>query len=612
MNPLEILSEFKGWPTGWAIPDRRKIYEWAAQYLTLPSSYAVQGRFDVSLTRPLMEIFDDIQNPLVTHIRFRKPPRFGGSMIADIAIPWICCNDPGPIAWNWQTDADAKAHMKEKVWALWRSCKPFKAILPRERRDRTTSEIYFGPFFMVCQGANLSNLQSKGIRWEFNDEIWLPVWQELYQHAVARTGDYERAGSFKIVDVSQAGNANDVEDRNWRQGHQAVWGYRCPVDGKHYPLVFDGAHEDGKRFGLVWNEDARRPDGSWNKARAVETVRYRCPVTGHEWPDTVETREAWNREGRYLVTNPDVPPSLRSYAVNGLLNYSMAKLAGLKIDALEQASRGDLSAMKIFNQQYACKPWEETLLTVTVNTLAAGYTYSNFANGERWEGETKRSMAVDRQMGAGSDLPHRWIEVRAWRSNGDSRQLFYGRVETKEATRDLQKRYLVPDRCVFMDIAWERHEALAECSAFGWLGMRGSDEGSWSHFMRNPQDARNPLKIHLPYSPVQQTTVGGPRDRAMYIIMAESYFSDILAHLLAGRGAKFELPDDCSPEYLEQIKGEHKIEKRPGVYKWEKLHAHSPNHGWDCSKMGVAFAVIMHLLSEAKELQVPQPAGTTG
>lgn len=26
----------------------------------------------------------------------RKPPRFGGPMIADIAIPWVICNDPGP------------------------------------------------------------------------------------------------------------------------------------------------------------------------------------------------------------------------------------------------------------------------------------------------------------------------------------------------------------------------------------------------------------------------------------------------------------------------------------------------------------------------------------
>jgi len=94
------LQQFKGWRAAWQKPDRRPIYEWAHDNLILPPSYAIQGRFDVSVTRPMIAVFDAIQNMMVRKVRFRKPPRFGGSLIADISIPWVCCNAPGPIGWH--------------------------------------------------------------------------------------------------------------------------------------------------------------------------------------------------------------------------------------------------------------------------------------------------------------------------------------------------------------------------------------------------------------------------------------------------------------------------------------------------------------------------------
>ncbi len=80
-------------------------------------------------------------------MRFRKPPRFGGSLINDIAIPWICVNDPGPIMWNWQKEDAAEEHMREKVWPLWKSSEKFRAMLPMGRHDVSTCAVYFGPFF---------------------------------------------------------------------------------------------------------------------------------------------------------------------------------------------------------------------------------------------------------------------------------------------------------------------------------------------------------------------------------------------------------------------------------------------------------------------------------
>ncbi len=589
------VSEFSGWVNGWAKPDRRPLHQWAYDNLILPPSYAIPGRFDVNLTRPLIAIFDDIQNPTIKRIRFRKPPRFGGSMIADVAIPWIVCNDPAPIMWNWQSDADAKSHMKEKALALWKSCKPFRAMLPENRHDKTTTEIYFGPFFLVAQGANLNNLQSRGVRWMFNDELWLPVWQDLYQHAVYRTRDFERAGNDKIVDVSQAGNVGDVEDRNWRTGHQAVWGYRGS-DGQLHPLKFGGKREDGSRWGLIWADDAKK-DGRWNKARAIETARYVAEKTGQEWPDSPKTIAEWNRDGGYIQTNANASEASRSYSVNALLNRTFASLVEEKIDAMEQAARGDMSAMRDFKQKAETEPWEEVHLTVEISTKATGFKYADYANGEAWERESLRTMQIDRQHGIGKDVPHRWVEVRAFAANGDSRQLWFGRLETKEACRDLQQKLRVPDRCVWQDGRFERNEVFKECAEYGWLACFGSDQNTWTHYQQRP--GQEPLKFTQSYSPIQSTDLGNGR-LAHYLHFNETYMSDILHNLVSGRGVLWEHPDDVSEEYIQHLKAEHKIETRAGVFKWEKIHSSKQNHGRDTSKQAVCFAVLMKLLAPPK------------
>ena len=598
------LADFRGWENAWTRPDRRPIYEWAHDHLTLPPSYAVQGRFDVSLSRPMIAVFDGIQNPMVRRIRFRKPPRYGGSMIADIAIPWIVCNDPGPIGWHWQSDDDAKGHMKQKALSLWKSCKPFKAMLPPDRHDKTNTEIYFGPFFLRACGANLNNLQGVGLRWVFNDEVWLPVWQDLYQHAVYRTRDFERAGSYKITDVSQAGNENDVEDRNWRAGNQAVWNYRA-TNGKLVPLLFGGKRDDGSRWGLIWNEDAKRQDGTWNKARAVETARYACKETGHEYFDKPDTIAGWNRDGAYVDHNPEVPIATRSYGVNALLNRSLASLVEEKIDAMELAARGDMALMRDFKQKAECIPWSETHLTVSLSTILVGYKYADYAAGEKWDGETHRVMTMDRQHGIGGDTPHRWAEIRAFKPGGESRQLFFGRVNTKEAARELQLKYGVRDKCVWQDAAFEKHEVFAECIEYGWMAVFGSDQASWAHYTRRPGEV-DPVKVSMPYSPIQWSEVGGSKQRASYLLFSVEYTSDVLSNLLAGRGVKWEHPDDWSEEHQEHLKAKQKTEKRPGVFKWETVKQRD-DHGFDTSKMAVAYALVSKLIAIVRQQGPAKP-----
>jgi hypothetical protein len=608
----------------WRPPDRRPIYEWAADHLTLPTTYAIPGRFDVSVTRPLIDVFDAIQNPLVRRVYFRAPPRFGKSLIVDVSIPWILCNDPGPTCAYFPSQDFADQRMREKLASLWSSCRPLQEIMPRGLHDRTKNAIYFGPFFFVALGLSAANLQGKGLRWVFNDEVWLRDWQAVYEQAVARTRDYARTQCEKIVNVSQAGVAGDVEDRCYSTGDQSLWHYRSPANGKFYPLTLHGKRPDGTRYGLVWSDDAKRLDGTINLSRAIETARYVCRETGYTWTDGPATIAEWNRDGRYVAQNPTAPASIRSFAVSALLNNTFADLITRKIAALHQSASGDMNGLKTYAQQDECRPWTEEFLTVEIQTAANEY-FTDPANAEKpgylWPlnpldprpfseqlpsllaqklpGERFRTLMADRQHGIAGDTPHRWCEIRAWFPGGDSKQLHFGRVDTKEAMRELQQRYGILDRCVWQDARFEKHLVFEECAAYGWLACMGDVKTSWLHQLRNPAGAHlPPQKIRLPYSPCQQTIVLGRR--VNYLWFSSDYCKDILANLLAGRGVPHLHPVDVIPAYLEHLKAEHKVQKA-GRYTWEKAHSTKANHGWDTSVQGIAFALLMKLLAMPKK-----------
>lgn len=597
MTPeLPSLANLSAWQGGWRAPDRRPIYEWAFDHIELPVGvYAIAGRFQVQQSRYLMAPFDAIQDMLVREVNICGAIQTGKTLIADIATSWIMVNDPGPIMWTFQADEDAKEHMLTRVWPLWMGTKALEHLWPKNRHLKNNQEVYFGSFFFLANGANPNSLQSKSIRWKFNSELWLPAWQPLYKQAVGRVTAFERTGQSKVVNDSQSGHVNDVMDKRMNAGHYARWSCACPECKNVYPLRATQKTKEGKRFGMIWNEDAKRKDGTLDVDRCAATVRWQC-ACGHELPDSDKTRRYWNDNGIYVAERPTAPNEVRSYWWGSIHVHPMHLLAKEKAEALNLASRfGLMDDMKDYTRQRENEPWEEVHLTVEISSAVSGYKYADYANGEKWEKEAHRIMSIDRQAGIGKEAPHRWVEIRAFAANGDSRQLWFGRLETKEACRDLQHRMKVQDRCVWQDMRFEKALVLEECAQFGWFGVWADDQNSWTHYL-SQGPGRDPLKIKHPYSPIQKADMGNGKI-AHFLHYNETYMSDILHNLLSGRGVKFEMPDDVSQEYVAHLKAEHKIEKRPGVFKWVKLHSTKANHGRDTSKQTICFAVVIKLLA---------------
>jgi hypothetical protein len=564
-------------------PDRSPIWQWARRHIVLPEAYAIPGPFNAQLSPWLIPIFDALQDPAVRTVTVSKSIQSAGTLIADVWVPYLIANSPGPISWTMHTDDMVERHAKTRLNPILERCKPVADLLPRPGPLRTTTEIYFGGFFLVLNSANLSDQQSQSIRFKINDEIWHPRWQSVYTDAIGRTTKFEEMGNSKVLNISQGGWENDVSDRTWRAGHMAEWSAPCPACGHVVPLDFGDFSEDGqKKGGVVWDPGAKRDGGAWNEVRAGETARFRCSGCGHESPDSDETRERWRRTGLYVPTRPDAPAANRSFHFEALTGRPMALLVEEWCRAENEFARtGSEEARQKFIQKRRARAYRVERPTVAVASIS-DHKAADYADGRPIPGEIHRFMTIDRQQRGF------WVEIGAWAATPEYWQLWFGHVETLDMVRAMQQRYRVPDSCVAQDRRYEAAKVDAECVRFGWRGMLGHKRRTWT--MRD--DATQLLATYPHSDPrVSQTGDG----QAIFYEFSGSHCKDILAAALSGGAFRWRLPADVNPLYLEHLKAEEKREVRPGVWEWVEVRQNQ-NHGMDTSAMMVAVAVVVGLV----------------
>lgn len=571
-------------------PDRSPIYAWARRHVVLPESYAIPGHFNVTLSPWLVPIFDALQDDSVRVVTVSKSIQSAGTLIADVWVPWLIVNCPGPISWTMHTDDMVERHAKTRLNPILERCKPVADLLPRPGPLRTTTETYFGGFFLVLNSANLSDQQSQSIRFKINDEIWHPKWQPIYKEAIGRVTKFEEMGTSKILNISQGGWENDVSDEAWKAGHMAEWGATCRACAKPYPLSFRQLSADGRerepgvkaRAGVVWADDARRDDGTFDVARAMETVRWRCTHCGDEMPDDDHTREHWRKTGHYIVTRPGAPRENRSFHFEAVPTRPLRLLAQQFCEAENEfAQTGSDDARRVFRQKREARAWVEERRTITV-AGNGDFAMADYWNGQTTPGETARFMVIDRQQS------HFWVEVGAFTAAPVYRQLFFGRVDTIDQVRATQMRYGVPDHAVAQDRRYDASSVDSDCARWGWRGMMGMKKKTWT--MRNEATG---LMENFPHSDPKFSNIGA--GAVPYYEFSSFHCKDIVANAASGRAFPWLLPRDVNPLYPQHLKAEEKREVRPGVWEWVEVKQNS-NHGFDCSAMMVAVAIIAGLV----------------
>lgn len=590
-----------GWRAGWALPDRRPIWDWARDNVKLGGGYARQGAFDIRTCRHLEAPFAAVQADQVREITCRAAIQTLKTLFVEITSLWAITNEPGPIMWTQQDDASAKEHVKGRYRGLMMKCEPVARIMPRDRHDKSTCEIYFGDFYLIVNGANLNNLQSKSIRLKINSECWLWA-QGLLTHARRRVSAYARDGISKILNESQGSYANDDFDRLWMEGTREVWSVPCAGCGELQPLEFFARMKSDEkiRAGVVWDDSAKREDGTWNERLVRESARWVCPSCGHAHENSARTRAQWNAKGGYIPQNLEADGKHRSFTWNALIAEDLGQLAVELLTANAFKKRGQIQPLKDFYMQRLALSWKDEAeeLTAQAPVILTDYTLAatNEAGATKIDNETRRLMTIDRQR------DHFWAVVRAWRTDGSSRLLWRGKLLTVEQCNDIATRFAVEPQLVCEDAQYSTAQVYEDCIRFGWTALHGSGDDGFTHMVAGK-------KVQRFYSPLKTTQV--PGGMARYMFWASDPVKDVLLALRTGvEGRRWEVASDVGEEYLRHQRGEVKRERISKVtgrseWRWAKV---GPNHMLDCEAMQTAVALALQILPSPEPVDVPAKA----
>lgn len=609
----------------WVPPSRQSVAPWAEENVVLDGDLARKGPFSLEGSRYLEKPFDLLSDEAVRMVNIAKSPQSAGSLVAEVFLQFVFKNRPGPFMMTFQSDDDAEEHYLTRIEPTFLKT---KVNTDRFRDLKKKRALYRWPHMsLFIQGANMNSLQSKSIRYEWNDEVWR--WRPgLLEEAWTRTKAFRRV--CKILNISQGGVTGTDWEACWESGRRYENAVRCEKCNELQILAFFGnlAADDDlpesrrRHAGIVWDTDARLPDGRWDIVRAAETARFKCRHCGHEHPDDARTWAAFDRRSDYICLDPDRPMRNCSVRWNALVSGDWGVLVEkfLKVREVKKES-GNTMPMEQFYEKELARFWDPSLSVERLELMTSGYEmeapFSKDYKAEKLPWETLRVITADYQQGTGNDTRHQIVTARAWgdASANHSRLLWEGRTNSFEDLYKLQLALDVPAKFVCVDGSFEMMEVAAQCAKYGWTMLIGDDAEYFLHKRKDRSPSRLPYSARFRVDPSKGKAAQGRRF-CWAIRWSNPSIKNMLWNLRHGlTNHKWEVARNVSPTYREGIDSEAKrriVQKKNGAPKWVWVQLHKNNHPWDCECMQTVVAIASGCLSFDVEDTEPAEPGSPG
>jgi len=557
-------------------PSRQAPDQWAAQHVRLNSDIAEY--YDPGATPALQQPFRRFFDNAMRELNVVAPPGIGKTTLFEAAICYIAAEDPGDVLVASKNEELLEQWLDARLNPILSRCEPIREYMPRSS-DRQKKLLLLKHMFVAARAANEASLQQISVRWALGDECWM--WnQGLIGYLRKRLHD---RWNGRLILVSQAG----YEGSEWHQacelGEQYRFHWRCAC----------GAASEFRDAQLRWNgdEDKEAPI-DWRRVR--ESVRLVCPACEKQYPDTAENRRQLVSAARWELVRPGEEPARETYVIPAMANFRVpwSRLAMEFLKARAALKLGDREPWFQYLTQRSSRFWRDDFQDDRKTELrTALYSWHAYAAGQKIEREAVRFLTIDRQ----SD--HFWCLVRAFRDDGASRLVYYGKALTEEELRELQLRYQVEDRFVFQDASYDSDAVYKQCAKFGWFALHGTGETAFEHPKKDAL-GRVVGKEYRVYSRIREVAVG--KVKARLIFLASERLKDITAYLRDGKSLGWEVPGDVGPEYRAQIFGEAKREMvnpktKRSEYRW--VRTSHQNHAFDVEYYATAAAIIAGVLS---------------
>jgi hypothetical protein len=320
-----------------------------------------------------------------------------------------------------------------------------------------------------------------------------------------------------------------------------------------------------------------------------------CPDCEATYKDDATTRRRLSVNSKYISHNKKALKGLKGFTWtdNAVWWKPWSKLVLRWIEAADEMKRGYIDPMKKLKQKRLAEFWVDDFGDVKIKLIASDYKKSDYLAGELWDGELYRTMTVDVQR------DHYWLVMRTWKADGTSRLLYDGKVLTDEVIRDIQLKYKVQEKLVFLDAQFDTGRVYDYCVKYGWTALHGSGQDGFTHTIKRGSKRIRVRKFYSSYQ-LAQAPCG---KRAPYIFWSNEKIKDALMILRSGQGMAWEVPEDVSEDYKHQIDSEVKreiIDKNGQITK-RYVKIKKDNHLLDCEAMQVAVAMMLKVLKSPVE-----------
>jgi len=517
------------------------------------------------------EPLDTLANADAKEVVFLAPIGTGKTTFMEAGLAYLIAEDPGPTLLVGQTDDDLKDWAETRMDHVIRNTPEIAALLPEDRHKKRKMQVLFPHMSLFLTGANLSGLQSKSMRRVFCDEAW-QYRPGMINEARGRLHDRWNRQFFIM---SQAGTKGDDLDKSWEHSDKREFMFPCPICNTIQPWQ--------------WCNVQGYDDQSQDLITRAKSAFLKCQNEECDWRcgDNPQHRRALAESGRYVATASGLPGHI-GFHYNVLCNWRkpLWEIVLLWLEVKEAQKVGNVDPLRQFIQKRLAEPWEEDLTDNRTTLVGNGYQMSEYANGQRIDEEAFRFLTVDKQQ------DHFWAGIRAWRADGSSRLLFYGRIETFDQIHNLSTLYKVPPKMVFVDAQYHTDLVYAACAPMDWTALHGSGQNSFPYRRPNGDVVQRPF---AKFSEAQTTT--GRRVR--YAHWSSDRIKDILHAHRTGKAAAWDIPDDSPQDYLRQIDSEVKREivnskTKQSEYRWVKTRQN--NHAWDVEAMQIVAALMLKII----------------